>query len=140
MAVTNIYAAVSDVQALIKAASGAGITISGTSTPTTTEVEGFLDQVAAEVDGVLKAAGYGTVPASGTTDKLMIRRFVAMKAAALTWYAGYGGFDEVPSRVAQWEKDYEAFLMRLQKKTIRLSDQAPSSKIAEIYVQRYTGE
>lgn len=139
MAVTNIYAAVSDVQALLKAVSGAGITISGTSTPTTTEVEGFLDQIAAEVDGVLKGAGYGTVPASGTSDKLMIRRFVSTKAAAMTWFAGYGGFDDVPSRVQQWEKDYDSFLTRLMDKKMRLTDQSPSSKIAEIYVQRYTG-
>lgn len=140
MAPTNIYAAVSDVQALINALSGTGLTIGTTSVPTTAQVEGFLDQVAAEVDGMLRGAGYGTVPATGTSDVLMIRRHVAQKAAAMTYHAGFGGFGETPARVEQWEKEYADFLKRLGEKSIRLVDQAPARRAGVIYVGRYTGD
>ncbi len=134
------YCLVADVQALLPAKSGLGITISDTSTPTTAQVTSFIDQISADVDSVLKAAGYGTIPATGTNDLLLLKLHVSQKAAAETYFAGYGAFDDVPSRVQQWEKSYSDFLTRLQKKTLRLIDQSPASKIAEIYVQRYTGE
>jgi hypothetical protein len=139
MTVTNPYATVADVQALLNTASGTGITIGTASVPTTSQVEGFLDQTAAEVDSILRARGYGTVPADGANDILMIRRFVAEKAAAETWLAGYGGFDEPTARVKEWLKDYDDFLKRLIASDQRLIDQAPRQGLNVVLARRYRG-
>ncbi len=139
MAPTNIYATVADVQALITSASGSGLTIGATSTPTTTQVEGFLDQTAAEIDSFLRAKGYGTIPASGTNDKLLLKKYTALGAAVLTWRTAFGGYDDT-SRVKAWAEEYAAFLDRLAKNDQRLIDQAPLGKVGVVLVSRYTGE
>ncbi len=141
MAPTNIYAAVADVQALLgtKGTSGSGITIGATSTPTTTQVEGFLDQIAADIDSQLRAKGYGTVPASGTNDKLLLKRYTALGAAVMTWRAGYGGHEDT-ERIKAWADEYKAFIERLSKNDARLIDQAPLGKVGVVLVSRYTGE
>lgn len=139
MAPTNIYAAVADVQALISSASGSGLTIGSGSTPTTTQVEGFLDQIAAEIDSLLRAKGYGTIPATGTNDKLLLRRYTALGAAVLTWRSAFGGYDDT-ERIKAWADEYKAFIERLSKNDARLIDQAPLGKVGVVLVSRYTGE
>lgn len=123
----NPYADVADVQSLIRRTSGPGVTLSATSTPTLLEVEGYLDQIAAEINAVLVAQGY-SVPASGDNDVLLLRRYVSEKSAARTWHAGWGGFDDPPARVKAWEKDYADFLNRLRQGQQRLVDQDPASE------------
>lgn len=140
MAATNVYAAASDVQALLNSGSGIGATFNATSVPTLAQVEGWLDAVAAEVDGILRARGYPTIPATGTTDQLMIGAHVAGKAAARAYHAGWGGFGDTPARVKQWEEDYTAFLNRLRKGEQHLVDQAPRRMVTTILGGRYTGE
>src|SRR3990172_2562933 len=139
MAPTNIYAAVSDVKALVTTASGSGLTISASSNPTTTLVEGFLDQTAAEIDSLLRGKGYGTIPASGTNDKLLLRRYTTLGAAVITWRAAFGGHDDT-GRVKAWADEYKAFLERLSKNDQRLIDQAPLGKVGVVLMSRYTGE
>lgn len=136
MAPTNIYATVEDVQALLNALGGATLTIGVASVPTTVQVEGFLDQVSAEIDGILLGQGYGTVPASGTNDVLMIKRHVIQKSAAMVYHAGYH-FDDTPEKVSQWEDEYQSFLDRLIDKKIRLVDQSPRGKVGVVGAVRY---
>jgi len=136
MAVTTTYCAVDDVQALLNSASGTGLTIGAGSVPTTTQVEGFIDQVAAEVDSVLTGAGY-TVPVTGTNDIAMLKRYVAQKAAAKTYDAGYGGFSDAPHRILEWEEEYKTFLSRLIDRSMRLVDTAPRAKMGTILAARY---
>lgn len=136
MAVTNGYADGDDVQALINRLGGATLTLSGGSTPTLAQAEGWLDQVAAEIDGVLKSQGYSTVPATGTSDVLMIGRHVAQKAAAIVYHA-WAMYDETPDKIGQWEEEYQQFLDRLLDKKIRLVDQSPRGKIGSVTPRRY---
>lgn len=136
MAPTTTYAAVADVQALLPSASSTGITISGTSSPSTTQVEGFLDQVAAEINSVLVQIGY-SVPVTGSNDIYMIKRFLSQKVAAMSFHAGYGVLSDPPSRITQWEKEYDTFIQRLIDRKQRLVDSAPRSKIGVIPVGRY---
>lgn len=124
------YATADDVQARLDLDSGTGIALSANSVPPLAQVEDFVAQVSAEINGVLRAQGYGSVPATGANDLLLLRRYVSEKAAAMTYHAGYGGFGDVPARVARWEEDYADFLLRLRKGQQQLIDQAPSSTAA----------
>lgn len=136
MAPVTQYAAVTDVQTLLNLNSGSGVTIGSASVPTTTQVEGFLDQVAAEINSVLVGIGY-TVPVTGANDIFMLKRFVSQKAAAMTYHAGYGGFTEPPARVTQWEEEYDNFLIRLMDRSQRLVDSAPRARMGVVLVGRY---
>lgn len=139
MAPVTQYAAVADVQTLLNTASGTGLTIGAASVPTTTQVEGFLDQVAADVNAALAAIGYA-VPVTGTNDLYLLKRYVSQKAAAMTFHAAYGGLSEVPARVKTWEEEYAAFLDRLINHKQRLVDSVPSGKVGVVYVGRYVGD
>lgn len=136
MTVTNIYADVAHVQAHLNSLGGPGITIGVASVPTTSQVEGFLDQVAAEVDGILAGQGYGTIPASGTNDVLMLRRYIAQKVAAMVWMAGFMS-DDLPGKVQRWLDEYDAFIARMLDKTQRLIDQTPRGKMGVVLMSRY---
>jgi hypothetical protein len=142
MAVTNPYADSTHVQAHMSAlGSGYAFTISTSSVPTLAQVEGFLDQVAAEINGILAANGYGTIPATGANDILLIRRYVSIKAAALTYHAGFTVEDQyMPGKVKRWEADYDAFITRLTARQQRLIDQSPRAKFGVIQVQRYRSD
>lgn len=122
MAVSNIYADGDDVQALINALGGATVTLGIASTPTLTQVEGWLDEYAAMVDARLTARGYSTVPASGTNDKLLIGHYVAQRGAARAFNAGFM-YDETPDKVQVWIDEWNEFLKGLDKGHIRLIDQ-----------------
>jgi hypothetical protein len=137
MALVTGYATVADVQTLLNSASGTGITIGAGSVPTETQVEGFIDQVAAEVNSVLRSIGY-TVPVTGSNDILMLTRYVAQKAAAKTYDAGYGGFGETPHRIKEWEEEYKTFLERLISRDMQLVDSDPRSKFGVILAKVYT--
>lgn len=136
MAPTNGYATVAHVQAHLNSLGGPGITIGAATKPNTGEVEGFLDQVAAEIDSVLKGRNYGTVPATGTNDVLLIRRYLSIKVASMVWYAGFMA-DEPPAKVRSWDKEYEAFIARLISGAQRLVDQSQESRRGVMYMSRY---
>jgi len=139
MTTVTAYAAATDVQMLLETVSGTGLTLSTASKPTLAQAEGFIDQVAAEVNAVLKAAGY-SVPVTGPNDLYMLKRYVSQKAAAMTYHAAYGGFGDVPARVQQWEDEYAAFLARIADKTQGLVDVSPArGRMGVVYVSRYTG-
>ncbi|MFA7386080.1 MAG: hypothetical protein WCZ87_00310 [Thiohalobacteraceae bacterium] len=129
------YATVADVQALLRSASGAGVTIGPDSVPTQDDVENWLDQVSAEIDGVLHAQGYETVPATGARDVQVLKRYTAEKSAAITWHAHYGAVpsDHIPARVKRWEEDYRDFLARLRRGEQHLNDQSPEGESDPIF-------
>ena len=136
MAVSNPYATATDLQIYLNNLGGMAITLGQSSAPTLTQTEGFLDQVAAEVNAVLVATGYGTVPASGTNDVLFLRRYVAQKAAAMVYHAGLQ-FDVTPEKVKRWEQEYDQLLERLITKQQQLIDQRPRATLRVIHVGRY---
>ena len=133
MAVTNTYADVEHVQPYV---TPYGLTIGSTSKPTTTQVEGFLDQTAAEVDAVLSARGYGTVPATDTTDILFLRLHVSMYAAVLTYAAGFGS-DNMPDGIMEMKEHYNSFLQRLIDGDLTLPGQSYVKRPGVVLPQRY---
>lgn len=132
MTVTNSYADATHVQALL----GALFTISANSTPTTTQVEGFLDQTAADIDGLLTDRGYGTVPATGTTDVLMLRKYTSMCAAVTTYYAAFG-HDDAPANVQEWAAECRQFMTDLKEGKRRLVNQNPRARLGVVLTGRY---
>ncbi|MFA5608407.1 MAG: hypothetical protein WDA07_14760 [Leucobacter sp.] len=129
------YATTADVQSLVRSKSGAGVTIGPTTEPSATEVEGWLDQVSAEIDGILRSQGYEAAPATGANDLLLLKRYVAEKAAAMTWHAYYGAVagDVVPARVKRWEEDYREFVARLRRGEQHLVDQSPEGEADPVF-------
>jgi hypothetical protein len=139
MAVTNSYADGDDVQAHINQLGGTTLTLGAGSTPTLGEVEGWLDQLAAEVDSVLKSNGY-SVPATGANDVLLIGRYVSQKGAAMAYHGGYM-FDDTPEKVSIWEDEWTAFLDRLINKQMVLLDQSASrTRVGTIQAKVYRGD
>lgn len=135
MAPTTTYGTVAEVQALLNALGGPGITIGVASVPTTSQVESFLDQVAAEINSVLLGQGY-SVPVTGTSDVYLVKRFLVQKVAAMTWGAGFMS-DEKPAKVRDWEAEYQAFIDRIMSKQQRLIDTSPRARIGMVKVGRY---
>lgn len=113
------YTAVSDVQARLPE-----FPLTSTSQPSSPEVENFILQIEATVNGVLLFQDYPTVPVTGESDVAMLRGFVAAKVAAMTWLAAFGA-DDAPDKVKQWSDDFASFLNRLRQGQQRLVDQAP---------------
>jgi hypothetical protein len=136
MPVTNPYATVQHVQAHLSVLGGPGITIGETSKPTALQVELWLDQVAAEIDSLLRGKGYGIVPATGTSDILLVGRYVAQKVAAMTFMAGFMS-DELPAKVKSWNDQYDLFTERLIKGTQQLVDQSYSAGTGTAQMEKY---
>lgn len=87
--------------------------LSSVATLTTTEIEGFISEVEAEINSGLRYCGY-TTPISNANDIVMLRRFVAEKAAAMSYHAAF--IDEAsPDIVKRYEEDYTAFMLRLRE-------------------------
>ena len=57
------YATTAEVQAHINQLGGATLTLGAATVPTLTQVSEWLDQLSAEIDAILTANGYSTVPA-----------------------------------------------------------------------------
>jgi hypothetical protein len=120
------YAAVTDIEARLQNWPAIA-TLDGSSKPSATEVEAFILQISAEINGVLAAQGYETVPATGASDVELLKYYTATKVAALTWDVAYG-YNEQPATVKQWHQDYRDFLARLRRGEQFLTDQAPRSE------------
>lgn len=134
MAVTNPYADVEHVQPYVKPY---GLTIGVASVPTTTQVEGFLDQTAALVDGILIARGYSTVPATGANDILMLRDPISRRAAVMTYEAGFGAND-FPDGIQEMQNQWKMFISMLRNGDLRLIDQTSARKrMGTVLAKRY---
>lgn len=104
-----------------------GVTFSPASHKVTqTECEAIIDEIGAEINAILKAQGYATVPVTGANDLLMLRRYVANKTAAEVWMIIFSS-TTLPDYVKAWLDDYVAFLNRLRQGQQFLIDQDPTS-------------
>lgn len=133
MAVTNSYADVEHVQPYVTPYS---LSIGVSSNPTTGQVEGFLDQTAAEVDAALKTRGYGMIPATDATDILFLRGHVSRYAAVLTYAAGFGA-DNMPDGIKEFKEAYHAFLSDLKSGKVKLPSQSARPRIGSVKPMRY---
>lgn len=89
------------------------------------EIEPFIVGLEAQVDGILRAQGYTDVPATGDTDKAMIREMVRKKAAAQV-YVTLHQPTRSPDFVRTWDIDFAEWLTSLRKGQLRLNDQDPA--------------
>lgn len=104
-----------------------GFTYSATSKPTYDEVVEIIANIAAEMDGVLQAAGY-TVPVAGAQAVAMLKHYNVLGAAYQAWHAGVSGTDRFP-KVEAWQTDYRDFLSRIRKGEQQLPGISPLSDI-----------
>lgn len=97
--------------------------------PTDDTVSDYIDQVEAEINGVLSAQGYSTIPAAGANDVKMLRRYVAQMTAVLVWQEFYSvpDDDDIPSPFGMWIKAYDTFMRALRRGEQHLIDQSPQS-------------
>ncbi len=116
------YADVSDVQALIPE-----FVVGTTSKPSTSEVNAMISQAEGEINGVLSAQGYDSIPATGDNDAALLQGYVARKVAADVWIAAYQR-DEPAYKVKAWRDEWAAFINRLRKGEQHLIDQLPQGE------------
>ena len=115
------YCDVADVEQTMR------LTISIDGNPNRADVEEFIDDVAAELDGIAQAAGY-TVPVTTTQAVALMKRYNRICAAVATWHAGYIS-DNSPARVEYWHEQCEGFKNRLRKGEQQLPGLTPTSDL-----------
>lgn len=90
--------------------------------PNLTEIESLITSVSAELDGILKAAGYSLPISVSNTDSLaLLKSYARYGVACRAWHGAVGGTDRFP-RVERWCKDYHDFLARLRRGEQQLPD------------------
>lgn len=124
------YATASNVQVILTTGR---FTIGASSEPSTTTVGEWLDQLSAQVDAALKAAGYGTVPATGTTDLLLLKAKVAEACARLVVDTAKTG----DLRTISDLEAFNAFLTQIVNWEWKLVDQSPSKPIGVMQAKIY---
>lgn len=100
------YCTLEDVQRLMQ------VTFSNTGRPTAEDVNGIIDDISAEIDGVAQATGY-VVPITTAQALSMLRSYATYGAAVAAWHAGWVDQSLLP-RVEYWTNTYSAFLSRLK--------------------------
>ncbi len=121
------YAAVADVQALLPE-----LVIGTSSKPSTAEVTTFITQVEAQINGVLTAQGYPSVPATGVNDVALLQGVVQRKVAALTYLAAFPT-DSAPDKVRVWNEEFTQFMNWLRQGQISLVDQLPEGDLEPLF-------
>ncbi|MEB2351868.1 MAG: hypothetical protein OZ924_10685 [Burkholderiaceae bacterium] len=101
-----------------------------------TDVEQLVVGIEAEINGILKAQGYATVPATGQADKALLGLQVRRKVAVLAYTTLYQPTGRAPDWVRMWDVDYDNFKKALQKGEQRLVDQDPTAAQAGQAVTR----
>jgi hypothetical protein len=109
------------------------------SEPTLNDVTDLIDQVEAEINGVLSAEGYATVPATGSDDINLLRGYVERKASYEAFTLIYGP-NELPSAVKRWHDAYQEFLARLRRGEQYLPNQQPQSEDEPFFLTVRTTE
>lgn len=103
-----------------------GLNIDANSQPNTTEAAQIIANVSAEMDGVLKAAGYDAPITSGDNDLALLKHYATLGSSYQIWHATEfitESFDKVKS----WETDYRNFLMRIKQHKQMLIDNPPAA-------------
>lgn len=120
----------------------AAFTVDANSSPDDTTVGRFLDEASAMVDSALSQAGYGTIPATGANDTIMLRKIVADYVAYQT-YATAFGHDNIPDTFVAIYGDSMRFIDLLKKiadTDLQLIDQSdPEPKFITGFVTRVDG-
>lgn len=112
------YATYSDVQLRLTQ----WITLGASSTPTQSQVTTLSDEASAQLDMILRGAGYGTVPATGANDVIALRGYVADYVAYKAWIIAFGT-DNVPSTFQAYNDNWNNFLTMLKNGDMELLDQ-----------------
>lgn len=107
-------------------------TLTTSSEPTLAEITSVIDQVEAEIDGILAAEGYATVPATGPRSIHLLRGYVEREVAYQAYTQIYTP-NELPAAVKTWHADYQAFLARLRRGEQHLPDQQPQSEDEPVF-------
>lgn len=130
------YCLTADVQMWI----GSWFTLEATSTPTRAQASSLVDMYSAHLDAALTRAGYGTVPATGTTDLLILKEVVS-KQAALRCFEIHYGHDNLPQGVRDSLSGWDDFLSKLADGDIWLAGQAPTRRqLGSIQAKVYGSE
>jgi hypothetical protein len=124
------YCLVADIQNLM------GVTFTSTSRPKTAEVETAITSISADIDGVLKAAGYAPIPVTDADALSLLRQYVTMGVAARAWHTGYLS-DSEPPRVTYWRQQYETFLSRIRNGTQVLPGSGADPAVAPTSIADY---
>lgn len=95
--------------------------------PTLDEVNAFISQVEGEINGILTAQGYSTVPATGSNDVQLLRLYTANETAYNVWGVRFGHAN-IPEVIKEWHEGYKAFINRLRQGQQHLVDQLPQSE------------
>jgi len=101
--------------------------------PTYDDVEGFIDTVASNLDGVLQAAGY-TVPVTVTAAVALLRQYNEFGAACKAFHSTYFPEDILPPRAEYWCQEYRDFLTRIRKGEQQLPGVSPEGDIDPVFM------
>ena len=101
--------------------------------PTYEDVEGFVDTVASNLDGVLQAAGY-TVPVTAVKAVELLKRYNEFGAACQAYHASYYPEDVLPPRAEYWCQEYKDFLSRIRKGEQQLPGLEPEGDIDPVFM------
>lgn len=113
------YANEDEVQALIPE-----FVISTSSSPSLDSVTALISQAEGEINGVLSAQGYESIPATGANDVALLQGYVTRKVAADVWLTAYQR-SEPPYKVKAWREEWADFIARLRRGEQHLIDQLP---------------
>lgn len=100
--------------------------------PTYEDVEGYIDTVASNLDGVLQAAGY-TTPVTGERAVALLKRYNTFGASCQAYHAGYRTEDILPPHAEYWCQEYKDFLSRIRKGEQQLPGLEPESDIDPVF-------
>jgi hypothetical protein len=88
------------------------------------DVQGYVDGVAAEMDGILQAAGYA-VPVTAAAAVDMLKRQNILGASCQAYHAGYRTDDILPPNAEYWCQAYNDFITRLEEGVLQLPGLTP---------------
>jgi hypothetical protein len=88
------------------------------------DVDTMIEGYEAEINGILRAQGYTTVPATNSADRAMIREKLRRKVASQV-YQALNQPTRAPDFCRTWDIDYAEWLTMLRKGQLRLSVQEP---------------
>lgn len=122
------YADVADVEARLQGWLASSVPFTVSTEPTLAQVTDHVDEAEAEINGVLSAQGYTTIPATGANDVRLLRKHTANEAAYQVWVTAFSGMGgDVPGSVKAWHDGFAALVNRLRKGEQDLIDQTPQS-------------
>ncbi len=102
------------------------LTLTTTSVPTLAQVGRWVDETSARIDSALRAAGYTDVPATGTTDLVMLRGMVANEVARKALLVGLGYDQANKLGINDLFGGFAAFIKSINDGDEVLVDQSPT--------------